>query len=313
MEENVGTILAVDKDPAVLDLIQTTLSEAGMLVETCSDGTEAKNRIGKNSISLLLAGTNLKKVGALTLARLLEAHRTPIIILTNGKQTSVGGYRTLRKPLTADSLLHAVWAALDHGQSHLLSNRLTSLEGSVSSGIQSVHDKLDGLKTGQTSLGLTLTDHLSEDSKAFVEVRRGLETVAESCAKAVTASSTAVQNSTATQSALGRVGLFKVAKRDWKLISAIAGALFSMVAFAWGMVGGRVTESVNQFATLPELGEKVANVDKALVEIREEQRASRMEQRALGQDVRMLVRDVRHAALAGPQPSPSPAGVAHWR
>ncbi|NCO58429.1 MAG: hypothetical protein AUK30_04795 [Nitrospirae bacterium CG2_30_70_394] len=119
-----ATILAVDDDPQVRDLLDTLLTEAGHQVVTAADGKEAMARFRAQPVAVVVADILMpEQDGFETIQQLHRiAPRVPVIAISGGGHnpaalylktaTLFGAFRTLEKPFPRTALLAAVRDAL---------------------------------------------------------------------------------------------------------------------------------------------------------------------------------------------------------
>ena len=106
-----GTILVVDDDPNVCELVALYLSQDGFKVECVHDGAEALSKARKDPPDLIVLDLMLPSVDGLEVCRQLRNEQeTPIIMLTARATISTGssGWRwapttTCPSPSTPES------------------------------------------------------------------------------------------------------------------------------------------------------------------------------------------------------------------
>jgi DNA-binding response OmpR family regulator len=119
------TILVVDDERHIRDILRESLEARGYAVRTAEDGEQALGLLERERFSLLLVDIRMPQRGGLSL---LERARerigaTPVIVLTGmagpeeiGKALRLGVFRCVRKPFQLGALLGDIAAAL--GRAH---------------------------------------------------------------------------------------------------------------------------------------------------------------------------------------------------
>lgn len=122
-----ATILVVDDQPALLDLMQLTLQSSGYQVLTAKDGVEALSTLASQSVDLILADIAMPRMNGYQLYERIIEHpewvTIPFVFLTCraldsdirfGKELGVDDYLT--KPIQPEDLLAAVRGRLRHAR-----------------------------------------------------------------------------------------------------------------------------------------------------------------------------------------------------
>lgn len=121
MAEARGTILVVDDEIDVLEMIELGLRSAGYQMLTADSGERAIEIFGQHRPDLVICDLKMPKMnGITTIARLREQDpELPVVVLTGylGPQTmeecaQLGGVELLRKPFLFRELSKAVKVAL---------------------------------------------------------------------------------------------------------------------------------------------------------------------------------------------------------
>ena len=91
---NRTTILVIEDDPDIIELVRYNLGKNGFFVEVVLNGAEALQYVKKNPPSLILLDLMLPQMDGLEICRLLKAQdetrRIPVIILTaKGEETDI--------------------------------------------------------------------------------------------------------------------------------------------------------------------------------------------------------------------------------
>ena len=117
------TILVVDDDQSLRELLRLHLSSAGYEVITAADGIEAGYAVLRHSPDLIITDVQMPHMDGFQFVELLRADSTipriPVIFLTSvdefdrGKQLGAVGY--VNKPVRSDKLLAVVAEHLPGG------------------------------------------------------------------------------------------------------------------------------------------------------------------------------------------------------
>jgi CheY-like chemotaxis protein len=110
------SVLVVDDDGAVCEILSELLSQAGYDVRCAHDGEEAWADVQRDPPDLILSDIRMPKLGGIDLAsRLISGgYRTPIILMSAGHTDRVGvSAAFIRKPFESDHLLAIIARALD--------------------------------------------------------------------------------------------------------------------------------------------------------------------------------------------------------
>jgi DNA-binding response OmpR family regulator len=110
------TVLVVDDDRRVRDLIRLTLEEGGFDVTTAADGAEAIALVGSERPGLLVLDLTLPRADGFAVAaavRRIHGSGVPIVVITADgspaeKASRIGADAWLRKPFDVDELVELV-------------------------------------------------------------------------------------------------------------------------------------------------------------------------------------------------------------
>lgn len=114
------TVLVVDHDPCMRDLLRIHLSNAGYKVTTAEDAAVALKCLMHRVPNLMIADMNMPYMDGLEFVRAVKSDpalsRMPILFLTASTDADeaaarVGAIGCLKKPLPADELIAAAQAA----------------------------------------------------------------------------------------------------------------------------------------------------------------------------------------------------------
>src|SRR5215211_8536936 len=110
------SVLVVDDDGAVCEILNDLLSQAGYAVRCAHDGEEAWAEVQRDPPDLILSDIRMPKLDGIDLtSRLISGgYRTPIILMSASHMDRVGvSAAFIRKPFGCDQLLAVVARALD--------------------------------------------------------------------------------------------------------------------------------------------------------------------------------------------------------
>ncbi|PIT04105.1 membrane protein [Bradyrhizobium nitroreducens] len=100
------TVLVVDDDPAVLDVVVGMLEDLGWEVVSAHNGQDALERLGQNrEISVLITDINMPGMDGHELAELAKRVRPELKMLQlSGREPRRGGLPMIRKPFSFEEL-----------------------------------------------------------------------------------------------------------------------------------------------------------------------------------------------------------------
>jgi two-component system OmpR family response regulator len=130
----VTTILIIDDEPGVRDLLQDALGNAGYQVECATNGADGLDQLRRRSADLCIVDINMPTMNGFEFMEKLRAHdaKTPVLMLTardSGDDVErglrVGADDYVRKPFSLEELLLRVAAILrrsgiDQNDDHVL-------------------------------------------------------------------------------------------------------------------------------------------------------------------------------------------------
>src|SRR5919108_2663995 len=109
-------VLVVEDDPAMRELVEVILEDAGFLVRTAADGQAALERVAQELPGVILLDMRMPRMNGWEFARAFRAQydrRTPIVVLTaatdarqRAQEIEAEGY--LGKPFELDDLVRTV-------------------------------------------------------------------------------------------------------------------------------------------------------------------------------------------------------------
>ena len=133
-----STVLVVDDDRSMCELMQAALEKRGHEVESCTGGAEALELISDHDFSAVVTDLNLDKMSGLEICKFVTENRpdVPVLVVTAfGDMSSAiaairaGAYDFLNKPLEMEALNHAVDRAIQHRRLREAVKRLTEEVG----------------------------------------------------------------------------------------------------------------------------------------------------------------------------------------
>jgi len=100
------TVLIVDDDPAVLEVVVAMLEELGCEVISAPSGADALDRLRQNqAISILITDINMPGMDGHELAELARRRKPELKILQlSGREPRRGGLPMIRKPFSFEEL-----------------------------------------------------------------------------------------------------------------------------------------------------------------------------------------------------------------
>jgi DNA-binding response OmpR family regulator len=114
------TVLVVEDDPDVLELVRTVLEEAGLAVRTTTDGWQALELAGRCPPAALVLDLHLSRLDAADVVhglRVLGQRGVPLIVMSGdrclaARAAELGAVAYLRKPFDVTELVTRVRQAL---------------------------------------------------------------------------------------------------------------------------------------------------------------------------------------------------------
>jgi len=116
------TILAVEDEPVLRQVLVDALSQAGYCVETAEDGVEAVNKVEQQEYAVVILDIGLPRLNGMDVLRFIKKRRPdiPVIIVTvNATMADAiealkqGAYEYIRKPFDLGELERIVARAMD--------------------------------------------------------------------------------------------------------------------------------------------------------------------------------------------------------
>jgi two-component system, OmpR family, response regulator MprA len=109
------TVLVVDDEPAIREVIATLLEDEGYLVRHAKDGLEALDAINGDRIDLIVSDVVMPRLDGASLVRKLRrrGHLMPVVLMSAVyADVDLPGVRFVPKPFEIDRLLGTVASAL---------------------------------------------------------------------------------------------------------------------------------------------------------------------------------------------------------
>ena len=113
--ETMPTVLVVEDEPAIREVVADRLQDEGYAVRQASDGLQAIDELQADSIDLVLSDVRMPRLDGPSLARRLRGrgHAVPVVLMSAiDVEVDLPGVRFLPKPFDRDHLLHVVGSAL---------------------------------------------------------------------------------------------------------------------------------------------------------------------------------------------------------
>ena len=110
-----ATVLVVDDEPAIREVIATLLEDEGYLVRHAKDGLEALDSINDDEIDLIVSDVVMPRLDGASLVRKLRrrGHVMPVVLMSAVyADVDLPGVRFVPKPFEIDRLLCTVASAL---------------------------------------------------------------------------------------------------------------------------------------------------------------------------------------------------------
>ena len=110
-----STILVVEDEPVIRELMAILLEDEGYVVVQAEDGVEALETVAQHPVDLVLSDVKMPRLDGASLAHHLraQAHPLPVILMSAVyAEVDLPGVRFLRKPVNCEHLLDLIAAAL---------------------------------------------------------------------------------------------------------------------------------------------------------------------------------------------------------
>lgn len=113
--ESMPTVLVVEDEPAVREVVADLLQDEGFVVREAADGLQAIDELQADNIDLVLSDVRMPRLDGPSLARRLRrrGHTVPVVLMSAvDVEVDLPGVRFLPKPFDRDHLLHVIGSAL---------------------------------------------------------------------------------------------------------------------------------------------------------------------------------------------------------
>jgi two-component system, OmpR family, response regulator MprA len=113
--ESMPTVLVVEDEPAVREVVADLLQDEGYAVRQASDGLQAIDELQADDVDLVLSDVRMPRLDGPSLARRLRGrgHAVPVVLMSAvDVEVDLPGVRFLPKPFDRDHLLHVIGSAL---------------------------------------------------------------------------------------------------------------------------------------------------------------------------------------------------------
>jgi CheY-like chemotaxis protein len=113
--ETTPTVLVVEDEPAIREVVADLLQNEGYAVRQASDGLQAIDELEVDDVDLVLSDVRMPRLDGPSLAHRLRGHghAVPVVLMSAVDcEVDLPGVRFLPKPFDPDHLLHVVGSAL---------------------------------------------------------------------------------------------------------------------------------------------------------------------------------------------------------
>jgi CheY-like chemotaxis protein len=113
--ETTPTVLVVEDEPAIREVVADLLQDEGYAVRQASDGLQAIDELEVDEVDLVLSDVRMPRLDGPSLARRLRRHgyAVPVVLMSAVDcEVDLPGVRFLPKPFDPDHLLHVIGSAL---------------------------------------------------------------------------------------------------------------------------------------------------------------------------------------------------------
>ncbi len=113
--ETTPTVLVVEDEPAIREVVADLLEGEGYAVRQAADGLEAIDELEVDDVDLVLSDVRMPRLDGPALARRLRRHGSavPVVLMSAvDVEVDLPGVGFLPKPFDRDHLLHAIGSAL---------------------------------------------------------------------------------------------------------------------------------------------------------------------------------------------------------
>ena len=113
--ETMPTVLVVEDEPAIREVVADLLQDEGYAVRQASDGLQAIDELQADNVDLVLSDVRMPRLDGPSLAHRLRrrGHAVPVVLMSAvDVEVDLPGVRFLPKPFDRDHLLDAIGSAL---------------------------------------------------------------------------------------------------------------------------------------------------------------------------------------------------------
>ena len=113
--ETTPTVLVVEDEPAIREVVADLLKDEGYTVRQASDGLQAIDEMEVDDVDLVLSDVRMPRLDGPSLARRLRRHGYAVLVVLMSAvdvEVDLPGVRFLPKPFDRDHLLHVIGSAL---------------------------------------------------------------------------------------------------------------------------------------------------------------------------------------------------------
>jgi CheY-like chemotaxis protein len=113
--ETTPTVLVVEDEPAIREVVADLLQDEGYAVRQASDVLQAIDELEVDDVDLVLSDVRMPRLDGPSLARRLRrrGHAVPVVLMSAvNVEVDLPGVRFLPKPFDRDHLLHVIGSAL---------------------------------------------------------------------------------------------------------------------------------------------------------------------------------------------------------
>jgi CheY-like chemotaxis protein len=113
--ETTPTVLVVEDEPAIREVVADLLQDEGYEVRQASDGLQAIDELEVDDVDLVLSDVRMPRLDGPSLARRLRrrGRAVPVVLMSAvNVEVDVPGVRFVPKPFDRDHLLHVIGSAL---------------------------------------------------------------------------------------------------------------------------------------------------------------------------------------------------------
>jgi CheY-like chemotaxis protein len=113
--ETSSTVLVVDDEPAIREVVAEVLKDHGYVVRQAADGRQALAVMARDDVDLVLSDVQMPHLDGAALAHRIRrhGHTVPVVLMSaNHVEGDLPGVGFLPKPFALDRLVHVIGAAL---------------------------------------------------------------------------------------------------------------------------------------------------------------------------------------------------------